>query len=76
MLDIKRIRENADEVREGLKRRWMDTALVDNVLELDAKRRTLITEVDALKARRNEVSKSIGIRIKAGEDVTAAFARR
>ena len=72
MLDIKRIRENTDEVREGLKRRWMDTALVDNVLELDAKRRTLITEVDALKARRNEVSKSIGIRIKAGEDVTAA----
>lgn len=72
MLDIKRIRENTEEVREGLKRRWMDTALVDNVLELDARRRTLITEVDALKARRNEVSKSIGIRIKAGEDVTAA----
>ena len=71
MLDIKRIRETPDEIREGLKRRWMDTALVDNVLELDARRRTLITEVDALKAKRNEVSKSIGARVKAGEDVTA-----
>ena len=43
MLDIKRIRERPDEVREGLKRRWMDTALVDKVLELDAKRRALVT---------------------------------
>ena len=71
MLDIKRIRETPDEVREGLKRRWMDTALVDAVLELDAKRRALVTEVDSLKAKRNEVSKSIGMRVKAGEDVTA-----
>ena len=74
MLDIKRIRERPDEVREGLKRRWMDTALVDNVLELDAKRRALVTETDALKAKRNEVSKSIGARVKAGEDVEAVKA--
>lgn len=71
MLDIKRIRETPDEVREGLRRRWMEPGLVDEVLALDGRRRTLITEVDALKARRNEVSKSIGARVKAGEDVTA-----
>ena len=71
MLDIKRIRETPDEVREGLKRRWMDTALVDMVLDLDGKRRALVTEADALKARRNDVSKSIGARVKAGEDVAA-----
>ena len=74
MLDIKRIRERPDEIREGLKRRWMDTALVDNVLELDAKRRALVTETDALKAKRNDVSKSIGARVKAGEDVEAVKA--
>ncbi len=74
MLDIKRLRETPDEVREGLKRRWMDTALVDDALALDARRRALVTEVDALKARRNEVSKSIGARVKAGEDVTAVKA--
>lgn len=71
MLDIKRIRETPEEVREGLKRRWMDTGLVDTVLELDQRRRALVTEVDALKAKRNEVSKSIGVRVKAGEDITA-----
>jgi seryl-tRNA synthetase len=71
MLDIKRIRETPDEVREGLTRRWMDTSLVDNVLEIDTRRRTLITEVDALKAKRNGVSKSIGARVKAGEDISA-----
>ena len=72
MLDIKRIRERPEEVREGLRRRWMDTGLVDAVLELDARRRALVTEADALKAKRNEVSKSIGARIKAGEDASAA----
>lgn len=71
MLDIKRIRETPDEVREGLTRRWMDTSLVDNVLDIDTRRRTLITEVDALKAKRNGVSKSIGVRVKAGEDISA-----
>jgi len=71
MLDIKRIRETPDEVREGLKRRWMDTALVDTVLDIDARRRALVTEVDALKSQRNAVSKSIGQRVKAGEDVAA-----
>lgn len=71
MLDIKRIRETPEEVREGLKRRWMDTGLVDTVLELDQRRRALVTEVDALKAKRNEVSKSIGVRVKAGENITA-----
>lgn len=71
MLDIKRIRETPEEVREGLRRRWMDTGLVDTVLELDQRRRALVTEVDALKAKRNEVSKSIGVRVKAGEDITA-----
>jgi seryl-tRNA synthetase len=71
MLDIKRIRETPDEVREGLTRRWMDPGLVDAALALDARRRTLVTEVDSLKAKRNEVSKSIGVRVKAGEDVTA-----
>lgn len=71
MLDIKRIRETPEEIREGLKRRWMDPGLVDTVLELDGRRRSLVTEVDALKAKRNEVSKSIGARVKAGEDVAA-----
>ena len=51
MLDIKRIRERPDEVREGLRRRWMDTAPVDDVLGLDARRRALVTETSARASR-------------------------
>jgi len=34
MLELKRIREKPDEIREGLKRRGADLALVERVLEL------------------------------------------
>ena len=71
MLDIRRIRERPDEVREGLRRRGADLALVERVLELDKERRTLVTAVDDLKSRRNNESKLIGQRRKAGEDTTA-----
>lgn len=73
MLDIKRIRTNPDEVREGLKKRGV-TGVVESILELDEKRRKLIADSEALKARRNEVSKSIPQRKKAGEDVEPLFA--
>ena len=60
MLDIALIRENPDVVREALRKRQMDTAAVDQVAELDVKRRGLLTEVETLKAERNRVSKEIG----------------
>lgn len=60
MLDINLIRENPDLVRKALRDRQMDPAPVDNILDLDAKRRALLVEVEALKAERNAVSKEIG----------------
>lgn len=69
MLDIKRIRENAGDVREGLKRRCMPEDMVDQVLALDGERRTLVTEADELKKARNEKSKAIGQMMKSGQDV-------
>ena len=60
MLDINLIRENPDLVRKALKDRQMDPAPVDGILELDAKRRALLVEVETLKAERNAVSKEIG----------------
>jgi seryl-tRNA synthetase len=60
MLDIKLIREQPDLVREGIRRRGDDTAIVDQILELDARRRELLTQVENLKATRNAVSKEIG----------------
>ncbi|HMP89000.1 MAG TPA: serine--tRNA ligase [Kiritimatiellia bacterium] len=70
MLDIKRIREAADEVRERLAAKGVET-LLDPILELDQERRRLQTEVDQWKNRRNVVSKEIGAKKKAGEDIAA-----
>ena len=60
MLDIKLIREQPDLVREGIRRRGDDPAIVDQILGLDARRRELLTQVENLKATRNAVSKEIG----------------
>jgi len=70
MLDIRRIRQEADEVRARLavrgKREETDGA-VDRVLALDEERRTLVGEGDHLKARRNAVSQEVGKRKRTGE---------
>ncbi len=60
MLDINFIREQPDLVRKSLSDRQMDPELVNPVLELDVRRRSLLTEAEALKAERNAVSKEIG----------------
>ena len=60
MLDINLIREHPEIVRTALKNRQMDVSPVDVVLQLDEKRRALLSEVEKLKAERNIVSKEIG----------------
>ena len=74
MLDIKRIRDHEQTVRDGLSARGEDTAVIDRILELDAQRRARLNEVESLKNRRNAVSKEIGARKKAGEDTSAVQA--
>jgi seryl-tRNA synthetase len=54
------IRENPDLVRTALKNRQMEASPVDEILRLDERRRALLTQVEALKAERNAVSKEIG----------------
>jgi len=56
MLDINIIRETPDLVRKALRDRQMDPAPVDAILKLDDRRRAMLTEVEALKAERNNVS--------------------
>ena len=55
MLDIKFIRENPDIVKENIKKKFQDEKLplVDEVIELDAKRRAAIVEADQLRSARN-----------------------
>ena len=60
MLDINLIRENPEVVRKAIRDRQGDPAPVDTILKLDELRRSLLVEVEALKAERNAVSKEIG----------------
>jgi len=60
MLDLKLIREQPELIRESLRKRHMDSGIVDQILAQDEQRRALILEVEAKKAERNAVSKEIG----------------
>lgn len=71
MLDIKVIRENPDKVKAAMKSRNKDMdALVDEILEIDAKRRELIAKTDELKAQQNAASKQIPQIKKEGGDIS------
>ncbi len=59
MLDIKLIREEPDKVRQALRNRNEDPAVVDEILRLDERRRTILVEKEGLQARRNELSKQV-----------------
>ncbi len=59
MLDINLIREKPDLVRKALQDRQMESDSIDSILQLDEQRRTLLNEVEKLKAERNVVSKEI-----------------
>lgn len=59
MLSLQFIHENSHLVRDSLIKRHQ-TAPLDDILQFDGQRRKLILKVEALRARRNEVSKSIG----------------
>ncbi len=72
MLDIKFIRENTDVVREAMRRRGESVPL-DELLELDARRRALVTEVEQLKSQRNDASEQVArLKREGGNDDEAA----
>ena len=62
MLDIKFLRENPDAVKENIKKKFQDhkLPLVDQVISLDAQRRDIIQETEAIKAANNKLSKANG----------------
>jgi seryl-tRNA synthetase len=68
MLDIKFVRENADAVRENIRKKFQDQKLplVDEALALDKRNREIKQEVEDLRAKRNRVSKEIGGLMKQG----------
>ena len=73
MLDIRRIRENPEEIARLVSRRGKEFRF-DNLLQMDAERRSAIAETESLKAKKNAVSKQIPVLKKKGEDTSALFA--
>lgn len=73
MLDIKYIRENPDKVREGIKNKNEKDRL-NEVLELDQKKRELLTGIEELKAKRNQGSAQVAQLKKSGGDASALLA--
>ncbi len=65
MFDLKWIREHPEDFDRGFARRGM-AAQSSAILALDEKRRALLSELQELQARRNEVSKRVGDAMKRG----------
>lgn len=64
MLDIQFIRDNPDKVKESTKNKNYDPKIVDEVLILDKKRRELLQQIEALRAERNQLTRSNLVRGK------------
>jgi len=73
MLDLKFVRTNPDVVRQALINKGVSVDL-DRILALDVERRQGLSEVEQLKAKRNQVSKQVGLLKKQGQDASAIIA--
>ena len=69
MLDIKFVRENRDLVKENIRKKYQDNklSLVDEVIDLDEKNRSLKLEGDNLRSEKNQVSGDIGSLMREGK---------
>ncbi|MBQ9858921.1 MAG: serine--tRNA ligase, partial [Oscillospiraceae bacterium] len=63
MIDINFLKKNPDAVKENIRKKFQDhkLPLVDEVIELDVKRREYIQETESLKSQRNKISKENGM---------------
>ena len=74
MLQIAFIRENQEKVIQALAKRNLDAkTVVEEVVELDERRRATQVELDNILAESNKLSKDIGEMMKAGEKAKAAI---
>ena len=74
MLDLRAIRAHPGPAREALARRGAGEAL-DELLDLDARRRAMLPEVEGRRARQNQASEEIAERKRSGEDATEVIER-
>jgi seryl-tRNA synthetase len=73
LLDLKFVRENLEIVQKAMEARHTEVDLA-SFGKLDEERRTILPELEKLRARRNEVSAEVGKIKKAGGDPSGVFA--
>ena len=68
MLPLSFIRENKDFIKKGLtKRNFSDINIIDQLIELDQKRRSIMLELETILSSTNKINKDIGLSIKSGK---------
>jgi seryl-tRNA synthetase len=75
MLDLIYLREKRDELIQSLENRAYDSEIVDRLVRLDERRRALIHQDNELRSERNERSKEVAERKKAGQDASGLIER-
>lgn len=70
MLDINFIRNNPDKVKDAIAKKRENAASIDEILSLDAQRRSTIHACEQLKSKRNEKSKEVSELKKKGQDAS------
>ncbi|MBX7156792.1 MAG: serine--tRNA ligase [Verrucomicrobiae bacterium] len=74
MLDIKKVREQGNEVKQALARRNASyLSFIEEWLGVDAKWREALGRVETLKAQKNKLAKEIGNRKSRGENADELF---
>ncbi|MDL1970738.1 MAG: serine--tRNA ligase [Candidatus Desulfofervidaceae bacterium] len=69
MLDLRFVRKNIEIIKDALQKRGLDLN-IDDFLQLDEKRRSILADVEKLKAERNKLSEEISRRKKTREDAS------
>jgi len=68
MLPLSFIRENKDFIKKGLtKRNFSDINIIDHLIELDQKRRSIMLKLETILSSSNKINKDIGLTIKSGK---------
>ena len=78
MLDLRFVRNNPEEVKQNIRNKFQDQklSLVDEVLELDEEHRSVLQEVESLRAERNKISKQIGVLMAQGKKEEAEATKK
>lgn len=69
MIDIKLVRENFEEIKKATAAKRVDAKIVEEVLKVDNEMRTLLQEVEKLRAERNQIARKGKEGIEEGKSI-------